>query len=105
MVVEVHQVVGRFQLIRGKEDQWDAAFRERVEEARDFDGWRGAAAWIPAGDDSQRVVVGRWVQRQDYENWTLSSSYSRTKELLDACQAGPPEIEWFAPAFVADVVD
>ena len=98
----MHQVVGRFQLIRGREDQWDAAFSERVEDARDFDGWLGAAAWIPAGDDSQRVVVARWVKREDYETWTLSASYSRTKTLLDACQAGPPEIEWFTPAFVAD---
>lgn len=98
----MYQVLGRFQLIQGEEHRWDIAFRERVEEARGFEGWLGAAAWVPVDDARQRVVVGRWATRDDYDTWTLSPSYIRTKSLLDSCQASPPEIEWFTAAVVAD---
>ena len=51
---------------------------------------------------SERVVVGRWRAREDYDAWARGESYLRTKSALDSCQAGPSEIEWFRSAVVMD---
>lgn len=102
---EIFQIVGRFDLRTGAEPTWDAAFQERIEAAASAPGWLGVAAWAPVAEPSQRVVVGRWRSMADYEAWALTESYLRTKVILDSCQSGAPEIEWFRSVTILDVAE
>ncbi len=99
---EIFQVVGRFNLRPGAEAVWDAAFRERIEEAASAPGWLGVAAWAPLDAPQERIVVGRWRAREDYDAWALGESYLRTKSVLDSCQTAPPKIEWFRSVVIMD---
>lgn len=101
----IFQVIGRFDLRSGQEAKWDSAFRERVEEAKSAPGWLGVSAWSPVENPSQRIVVGRWRSTADFEAWTQTESYRRTKVTLDSCQRTAPEIEWFRSVLIADAVD
>ena len=98
----IFQVVGRFSLRPGAEATWDAAFQERIEQAASAPGWLGVAAWAPVAEPSERVVVGRWRSKADYETWALTESYLRTKVTLDSCQTGAPDIEWFRSVTILD---
>ena len=102
---EIFQVIGRFNLRPSAEPAWDAAFRERVEAARSAPGWLGVSAWTPVEAASQRIVVGRWRSSADFDAWTQTESYRRTKSILDSCQATAPEIEWFRSVLIADGSD
>jgi len=103
---EIFQVMGRFELRPGAEATWDAAFRERIEAAASAPGWLGVASWVPleapVDAPSQRIVVGRWRATADFDAWTGTESYIRTKEILDSCQASPPHIEWFRSVTILD---
>jgi len=99
---EIFQVIGRFNLRPGAEAAWDAAFRERIEAATSAPGWLGVASWAPVSEPSQRIVIGRWRARTDFDTWTQTESYIRTKEILDSCQTPPPDIEWFRSVAILD---
>jgi len=98
----IFQVVGRFTLRPGTEAEWDAAFRERIEKAASAPGWLGVAAWAPLDAIHERIVIGRWRAREDYDAWALGESYLRTKSVLDSCQTAPPNIEWFRSVVIMD---
>lgn len=102
---EIFQVVGRFSLRPGAEAAWDAAFQERAEQAALAPGWLGVAAWAPVAEPSERVVVGRWRSKADYETWALTESYLGTKVTLDSCQMGAPDIEWFRSVTILDAAE
>jgi len=99
---EIFQVVGRFKLRPGAEATWDAAFRERIEDATSAPGWLGVASWAPVAEPSQRIVVGRWRATADFDAWTETKSYIRTKQILDSCQTSAPDIEWFRSVRILD---
>ena len=101
----VFQVIGRFELLPGREAQWDSILRGRVETARSAPGWLGVSVWAPANNPSQRVIVGRWRSLDDYDAWTQAESYIRTKRALASCQAAPPKIERFRSVFIVDEAD
>ena len=90
---EIFQVVARFNLRPGSEATWDAAFRERIEEAASAPGWLGVASWAPVAEPSQRIVVGRWRAATDFDAWTETESFIRTKQTLDSCQTPGLDIE------------
>jgi heme-degrading monooxygenase HmoA len=102
---QIFQVVGRFNLRPGAEATWDSAFRDRVETATAAPGWLGVATWAPVAEPSQRIVVGRWRSRADYEAWTLTESYLSTKATLDSCQTAAPDIEWFRSVLILDTAE
>ncbi|MDA0231142.1 MAG: antibiotic biosynthesis monooxygenase [Proteobacteria bacterium] len=99
---DIFQVIGRFNLRSGTEATWDAAFRERIGEAASAPGWLGVASWVPVAHPSQRIVVGRWRATADFDAWTQTESYVRTKQILDSCQTSAPDIEWFRSASILD---
>jgi heme-degrading monooxygenase HmoA len=82
MVTVVTHVV----IEEGKEPQWDAGFRERVEAAREQEGWRGVQLCIPLDAMNERVVVGTWETRAAWEAWHASDTFQRTREQMDASE-------------------
>ena len=101
----VFQVIGRFELRRGREAKWDSVFRERVEAARSAPGWLGVSVWAPLGNLSQRIIVGRWRSSEDFEAWTQTDSHIQTKAALDSCQTADPEIERLQSVLIVDSAD
>ena len=69
----------------GKEPMWDAAWRERVDSAKKQRGWIGAQLAIPADAVNQRVIVGTWETRADWEAWHGTAAFEKTrKQMQDA---------------------
>jgi heme-degrading monooxygenase HmoA len=71
----------------GEEPRWDAGFRERVEAARQQAGWLSVQLCIPLGAMNERVVIGTWETRADWEAWHATEAFQETREAMDASEA------------------
>jgi len=78
-----------------RKDDWDRAYRERVEDAQRQDGWVDLHLLIPVDDDRRRVVVGTWRSRDDWQRWHDTETFQRTREALDAATEEHGEDRWF----------
>jgi heme-degrading monooxygenase HmoA len=87
-------IVSRVRLKVGSEPGWDAAFRERVEAAQQHEGWVAVQLCIPVEAANERVVIGTWQTRADWEAWHASEVFERTRDQMDAAEDGPRE-EWW----------
>ena len=67
----------------GKEEAWDAAFRERAAAARGQDGFVSVQLCKPHGRDNERVVIGTWRTREDWEAWHDTPEFRRTRHELE----------------------
>ena len=83
MVTVVTHVV----IKEGDEPQWDAGFRERVEAARQQAGWMSVQLCIPLGAMNERVVIGTWETRADWEAWHATEAFQETREAMGASEA------------------
>ena len=88
-------VITRVTLTAGAGPEWDEAMRERIEGAHDRPGWIGGQLLIPADDLSQRVIVGTWETRADWQAWHEDDAFQETRERMEGLQEGPDEMEWF----------
>jgi heme-degrading monooxygenase HmoA len=80
-------VVTHIVIKNGEEPQWDAGFRERVEAARQQAGWVSVQLCIPLGAMNERVVIGTWKTRADWEAWHATEAFQETREAMDASEA------------------
>jgi heme-degrading monooxygenase HmoA len=94
-------ITTRVRLHEGKEPEWDAAMRERLESARNARGWIAAQLLMPLESLDERVVLGIWETRADWEAWHEDPAFLATRERLDGLQASPDETVWHE--VVADV--
>jgi heme-degrading monooxygenase HmoA len=79
-------VVTHIKIAEGQEPDWDAAMRERVAAAREQAGFVGVQLCIPADALDERVVIGTWQTRADWEAWHESDSFRDTRERMDRCE-------------------
>lgn len=95
-------VITRVFLKSGREPEWDEAMRERLAAASgDQKGWVGGQTLIPADSPNQRVIVGTWNSRADWESWHEDPAFKETRQRLAELQDKPDEMEWFAVAIEA----
>ena len=87
-------IVTRVKLKEGNEPEWDAAMRERMENARDQQGWVGGQLLIPLESMNERVIVGTWHTRADWEAWHADPAFEETRKRLNGLEAGPAESWW-----------
>lgn len=87
-------VITRVVLNRGAEPEWDAAMRERLEAAEQFDGWMSGQLLMPLEALNERVIVGVWRTRADWEAWHNDETFISTRQRLDGLEAGPGEMTW-----------
>jgi heme-degrading monooxygenase HmoA len=73
-------------LRKGKEPQWDEAYRRRAEAVTDQDGWISLQLLIPLDAPNKRVVLGTWRTRADWEAWHTSDVFRETREQMDAAE-------------------
>ena len=87
-------IVTRVTLKEGQEPAWDVAFRERIDAAKEQPGWIAVQLSIPMDAMEQRVVIGTWQTRADWEAWHTSEAFERTREVMDTAEEGAHE-EWW----------
>jgi heme-degrading monooxygenase HmoA len=87
-------IVSRLRLKIGAEPDWDAAFRERASAARQQPGWIAVQLCIPVDAPNERVVIGTWQTRADWEAWHANEVFERTRAQMDEAEDGPRE-EWW----------
>ena len=88
-------VITRVELSAGSETEWDEAMRERLKAAHGQTGWVGGQFLVSADQPSQRVIVGTWQSRADWEAWHDDPAFKETRERLEGLQQGPDQMEWF----------
>ena len=94
-------VITRVSLKPGREPEWDEAMRERLAAAQDQTGWVGGQMLIPLEGLNQRVIVGTWMSRADWEAWHEDPAFKDTRQRLEELQDKPDEMEWFEVAIEA----
>jgi heme-degrading monooxygenase HmoA len=94
-------IVSRARLAVGAEPAWDAAFRDRAEAARSQPGWVSLQLCIPVEAPDERVVVGTWQSRADWEAWHATEVFERTRAPMDDAEAGERE-EWWHEVVIDD---
>jgi len=87
-------VVTRIRLREGTESAWDEAFRRRIADVRDQPGWIGVQLGVPADAPSERVVIGTWERREDWEAWHATPAFRDTREAMEAAEAGDHHETW-----------
>jgi heme-degrading monooxygenase HmoA len=87
-------IVTHVRIRAGSEEAWDVAFRERVAAAREQPGFVAVQLCAPEGRASERVVIGTWRSRDDWEAWHDTPEFRRTREELE--EADPERsAEWW----------
>lgn len=77
-------IITRVKLKQGAEPEWDAAMRERLENAEQREGWISGHLLMPLEGQDERVIVGVWRTRADWEAWHADEAFAGTRERLDA---------------------
>jgi heme-degrading monooxygenase HmoA len=94
-------VITHVTLNEGAEPEWDRAMVERLAGARAREGWVRGQILMPLEGMNQRVIVGTWQSRADWEAWHQDPTFTATAARLDALQAELRGPEWHE--VIADV--
>ena len=87
-------IVTHVKLKEGAEPEWDAAMRERLSAAKDQSGWVGGQLMIPLDKLNERVIVGTWQTRADWEAWHNDQAFAETRKRLEGLETAPPQQWW-----------
>ena len=87
-------IVTRISLKEGAEPEWDKVMGERLSAAKDQPGWVGGQLLIPLDGLNERVVVGTWQTRADWEAWHADEAFAETRKRLEGVEARPSEQWW-----------
>jgi heme-degrading monooxygenase HmoA len=79
-------IVTHVRIEPGKEPGWDEAFRRRADAAKEQDGWIGVQLCIPADAANERVVIGTWRTRADWEAWHATEVFHETRLLMEGVE-------------------
>lgn len=82
-------VITRVSVKQGSEPEWDGVMRERLEMAKTRQGWVAGQILMPLDSLSDRVIVGTWHTRADWEAWHEDPGFERTRERLEELQSSP----------------
>src|SRR5581483_1458613 len=85
----------------GLEPAWDAAWRERIEAARQQPGWIAVQLCIPASAVNERLVIGTWETRADWEAWHASDAFQKTRQRMEQIETETRN-EWWHEVLVEE---
>jgi heme-degrading monooxygenase HmoA len=88
-------VVTEIEIQSGQEPTWDAAFRERLQDAPNQRGWVAMQLVIPLDAANKRVVIGTWESRSDWEAWHDTAVFKQTRKRLDAVEQTSTDETWY----------
>ena len=87
-------IVTRVTVKEGSEPEWDGVMRERLSAARQQSGWLGGQLLMPLGALNQRVIIGSWRTRADWEAWHNDEAFRETRRRLEGLETAPAEQWW-----------
>jgi len=79
----------------GQEAEWDAAMRARFYSARERPGWISGQLLTSDDESSNRVIVGTWRSREDWEAWHSDPAFLDQRATLRHLEEEPSRSEWF----------
>jgi heme-degrading monooxygenase HmoA len=88
-------VITRTVLREGTEPEWDAAMRERLDAAGGRGGWIGGQLLIPLERLNERLIVGTWDTRADWEAWHSDEAFHDTRLRIEGLEKRPSETNWY----------
>jgi len=91
-------VITRVSLKPGCEPEWDETMRQRLSAAHDQSGWISGQMLMPLDGLDQRVIVGTWKTRADWEAWHEDPAFKETRDRLEKLQKKSDDMEWFEVA-------
>ena len=94
-------VVTHIEIAEGQEPDWDAAMRDRVDAAKQQPGFVSVQLCIPVDGLNERVVIGTWQTRADWEAWHESGVFAETRERMDRCEV-QRKGEWWHEVLLAE---
>jgi heme-degrading monooxygenase HmoA len=80
-------IVSHCKIESGKEPGWDAAFRQRIATVRQQPGWIGVQLCIPAEAPNERLVIGTWETRADWEAWHATEVFEKTRAQMEGAES------------------
>ena len=88
-------VVTRVRIKDGREAEWDEVFSQRVRSAREQPGFVFVQLCQPEGSRSERVVVGTWETRGNWEAWHHDAAFLETRKQLEEAGDEQQSSEWW----------
>ncbi len=76
-------IVTHVSIQSGQEPAWDTAWKERVKSARSQPGWIAVQLAIPASSVNERVIIGTWETRADWEAWHATPEFQQTRKEME----------------------
>jgi heme-degrading monooxygenase HmoA len=76
-------IVTHVKIKEQQEPAWDAAMRERIEAAKEQPGFFAVQVCIPADALDERVIIGTWETRADWEAWHATDEFRQTRAQLE----------------------
>ena len=76
-------IVTHVRIREGQEPAWDEAFRERAAAAREQPGFVAVQLCIPLDAPNERVIIGTWRTRADWEAWHGNEAFRETRRRLE----------------------
>ncbi len=88
-------VITRIKIKVGDEPEWDAAFRERVRAARGQPGFVSVQLCAPFDAMNERVIIGTWQTRADWEAWHANETFVETRRRLEDVDEKSGSESWY----------
>ena len=92
-------IVTQVTLRQGAEPEWDSAMRERLAAAVGKPGWISGQLLMPLQHLNQRVIIGTWQTRADWEAWHTDPTFADTRARLEGLEDGPAQQWWHEVIF------
>ena len=87
-------IVSHIKVKEKHEPAWDAAMRERIEAAKEQPGFVAVQLCIPAESMNERLIIGTWETRADWEAWHEDQAFQETRERLERLEVQQSETAW-----------
>ena len=85
-------VITRVRVQPDHEQEWDDAFRKRVEAAKEQRGFVSAHVCAPDEAPGERLVIGTWQSEDDWRRWHEQEEFVETRRRLERAdeESGTP---------------
>lgn len=87
-------IVSRVRVRPGEEQAWEEVFRERAAAARDQRGFVAVQLAVPVDAPEERVIIGTWESREDWEAWHGHESFVETRRQLEEVDDEKAQDRW-----------
>ena len=88
-------VVTQIRVKSGREAEWDEVFAKRVQAARDQQGFEVVQLCRADDAPSERVIVGTWQTRDNWESWHHDPAFLETRKELEEVGQESEQSHWY----------